>query len=72
MQPTVYLVSNAVHMYAVYILFTAVLGKSKLHQFAEILTYIVYYLINCGVYLFMDNIMGAVKKRAIKKDCNHP
>ena len=51
MQPTVYLVSNAVHMYAVYILFTAVLGKSKLHQFAEILTYIVYYLINCGVYL---------------------
>lgn len=57
MQPTVYLVSNAVHMYAVYILFTAVLGKSKLHQFAEILTYIVYYLINCGVYLFMDNIM---------------
>lgn len=57
MQPTVYLVSNAVHMYAVYILFTVVLGKSKLHQFAEILTYIVYYLINCGVYLFMDNIM---------------
>ena len=39
MQPTVYLVSNAMHMYAVYILFTAVLGKSKLHQFAEILTY---------------------------------
>lgn len=30
MQPAVYLLSNAVHMYAVYILFTAVLGKAAL------------------------------------------
>lgn len=49
MQPIVYLISNAVHMYAVYILFTAVLGKSKLPKYAELLTYYVYYLINCGV-----------------------
>ena len=32
MQPTVYLVSNAMHMYAVYILFTAVLGKRTLRK----------------------------------------
>lgn len=57
MQPIVYLISNAVHMYAVYILFTAVLGKSKLPKYAELLTYYVYYLINCGVYLFMDSMM---------------
>lgn len=57
MQPIVYLISNAVHMYAVYILFTAVLGKSKLPKYAELLTYFVYYLINCGVYLFMDSMM---------------
>lgn len=29
MQPIVYLISNAVHMYAVYILFTAVLGNEQ-------------------------------------------
>ena len=57
MQPVVYLLSNAVHMYAVYILFTAVLGKSKLTKWMEISTYIVYYIINCGVYLIMDNMM---------------
>lgn len=57
MQPIVYLISNAVHMYAVYILFTAILGKSKLPKWAEVSTYVVYYLINCGVYLFMDNMM---------------
>lgn len=57
MQPIVYLISNAVHMYAVYILFTAILGKSKFPKCIEILTYVVYYLINCGVYLFMNNMM---------------
>lgn len=57
MQPIVYLISNAVHMYAVYILFTAILGKSKFPKWAEISTYVAYYLINCSVYLFMDNMM---------------
>lgn len=57
MQPIVYLISNAVHMYAVYILFTAILGKSKFPKWMEILTYVVYYFINCSVYLFMDNMM---------------
>lgn len=55
MQNAVYLLSNAVHMYAVYVLFSAVFGKSRFCKWAEILTYAIYYAVNCGVYLFMDN-----------------
>jgi len=56
MQPAVYLLSNAVHMYAVYILFTAVLGKSRFNKGAEIATYVLYYCVNCGAYLLFDNM----------------
>ncbi len=57
MQPIVYLVSNAVHMYAVYVLFTTVFGKSFFKRRIEALTYITYFLVNSFTYLFLDNMI---------------
>lgn len=57
MQTIVYMLSNAVHMYAVYILFTFVLGKSIFTKWLEIFTYFAYFLINSGIYLFADNMI---------------
>lgn len=57
MQTIVYMLSNAVHMYAVYILFTFVLGKSTFTKWLEIFTYFAYFLINSGIYLFADNMI---------------
>lgn len=55
MQTVIYLLSNIVHTYAVYILFKSVLGKSRLSKSAELITYILYYIINSSVYLFADS-----------------
>ena len=52
-----YLISNAVHLYAVFMLFKAVLGESRLAPFAEKLTYVAYYAVNCSVYLFTDSTL---------------
>ncbi|MBQ6674493.1 MAG: GHKL domain-containing protein [Ruminococcus sp.] len=50
-----YLISNAVHLYAVFMLFKAVLGESRLSPLTEKLTYVAYYAVNCSVYLFTDS-----------------
>ena len=56
MQSAIYLVSNAVHMYAIFILNRAVLGNSQLRKLGEIATYCVYYAINCCAYLLIDSL----------------
>ncbi|MGN1153730.1 MAG: sensor histidine kinase [Candidatus Gastranaerophilaceae bacterium] len=57
MQTFVYLISNLVHMYAVYILFKTVLGKSIFNPKIEILTYVAYYIINSAAYLLANSMI---------------
>ncbi|SDA20162.1 Sensor histidine kinase YesM [Ruminococcus sp. YE71] len=57
METALYLISNAVHLYAVFMLFKATLGESRLPPFAERLTYILYYAVNCSVFLFTESML---------------
>lgn len=57
MQIFLYLISNAIHMYAVYGLLKAILGESIFKNKIEILTYILYYLINSSAFLLKNSMM---------------
>ena len=50
-----YLISNVVHLYAVFMLFRAVLGESRLPPLVEKLSFVLYYALNCSAYLFTDD-----------------
>lgn len=57
MNTALYLLSNALHVYAMYVFITAILGKSCLSKKNEAFTYIAYYLCNVSIYLFLDNML---------------
>lgn len=57
MNTALYLLSNALHVYAMYVFITAILGKSCFSKKWEAATYIAYYLCNASIYLFMDNMV---------------
>lgn len=57
MNTALYLLSNALHVYAMYVFITAILGKSCLSKKIEAFTYIAYYLCNVSIYLFLDNML---------------
>lgn len=57
MNTALYLLSNALHVYAMYVFITAILGKSCLSKKFEAFTYIAYYLCNVSIYLFLDNML---------------
>jgi len=56
METIVYLFSNILHTYAIYIFFSVLLGRSKLKGYLEILSYVTFYLINSLCFLLLDNI----------------
>lgn len=57
MNTTLYLISNALHIFAMYVFISALLGKSCLPKKWEASTYIAYYICNVCVYLFMDSML---------------
>lgn len=57
MNTTLYLISNALHIFAMYIFISALLGKSCLPRKLEAVTYAGYYICNVFVYLFLDNMI---------------
>lgn len=57
MNTTLYLISNALHIFAMYVFISALLGISCLHKKWEASTYIAYYICNVCVYLFMDSML---------------
>ncbi len=57
MDTTLYLSSNALHVFSMYVFITAIFGKSAFPKIIEISTYCLYYVINAGVYIFMDNML---------------
>ena len=57
MQTVIYLMSNAVHMYAFFILNRSILGNSRHSKRYEIVSYLLYYAFNCSAYLFMNYLI---------------
>lgn len=54
MEIVLYLTSNLVHVYAVYIFIQTFLGKSRFQHHTEFLTYLAYYILNSIFYLLLD------------------
>lgn len=54
METVLYLTSNLVHVYAVYIFIQTFLGKSRFRHHMEFLTYLAYYILNSFSYLLLD------------------
>lgn len=55
METVLYLVSNLLHTYAIYILCATILGKSKLDHYIEILSFLPHYILNSAGYLIYNN-----------------
>ena len=56
METILYLCSNTIHLYGIYILFKTILDESRFPKQIEILTYITYFVINSCTYIFIDNL----------------
>lgn len=55
MSTILYITSNAIHVYAIYIFIDTFLGKSCLSNFFSRLTYILYFLIGTTCWIFTEN-----------------
>ncbi|MGN1482042.1 sensor histidine kinase [Porcipelethomonas sp.] len=57
METILYLSSNLVHVYAVYIFFQLILGESRFNKWIEALTFLGYYAMNSVGFLLFDNLI---------------
>ena len=57
MENLLYLTSNLLHIYAVYIFIQAFIGKSRFSSAIEVATYLVYFLLNSVFHLLLNHLM---------------